>query len=146
MKKDLLRKLLAAASKVGTIEHVISGHQSTRLPSVLVQTSNLRGAHPQLFVTTTEECARKSSHRHLQPPNFPPTDNPSVPVNDEWVKCHDTIFSVFRVIHRYSLSHPCGRKQTAMLPAQPYFHRQPVAGRARNDEKSIRKSKKIFVK
>lgn len=44
MKKDLLRKLLAAASKDGTIEHVISGHQPTGLPSVLVQTSNLRGA------------------------------------------------------------------------------------------------------
>ena len=71
MKKDLLRKLLAAAGKDGTIEHVISGHQSTRLPSVLVQTSNLRGAHPQPFVATTEECARMRSHRHLQPHNFP---------------------------------------------------------------------------
>ncbi len=46
MKKDLLRKLLAAAGKVGTIEHVISGLQSTRLPSVLVQTADLRGAQP----------------------------------------------------------------------------------------------------
>ena len=46
MKKDLLRKLLAAAGKDGTIEHVISGHQSTGLPSVLVQTANLRGAQP----------------------------------------------------------------------------------------------------
>ncbi|KXA34721.1 hypothetical protein HMPREF3226_02186 [Prevotella corporis] len=78
----------------------------------------------------------------LNRPTFPATDNPSVPVNDGSTKCHDTIFSIFRVIHRYSLSHPCGRKQTAMLSAQPYFHRQPVAGRARNDEKSIRKSKK----
>lgn len=76
MKKDLLRKLLAAASKVGTIEHVISGLQSTRLPTVLVKTSNLRGAHPQLFVATTEECVRKSSHRHLQPPNFPSDRQP----------------------------------------------------------------------
>ena len=46
MKKDLLRKLLAAASKDGTIENVISGHQSTGLPSVIVQTADLRGAQP----------------------------------------------------------------------------------------------------
>lgn len=71
MKKDLLRKLLAAAGKDGTIEHVISGHQSKGLPSVIVQTADLRGAHPQLFVATTEECARMRSHRHLQPHNFP---------------------------------------------------------------------------
>lgn len=142
MKKDLLKKLLAAAGKDGTIEHVISGHQSKRLPSVLVQTADLRGAQPWLFVTTTEECAQRGRIGFFNRPTFPATDNPSVPVNDGWTKCHDTIFSIFRVIHRYSLSHPCGRKQTAMLSAQPYFHRQPVAGRARNDEKSIRKSKK----
>ena len=71
MKKDLLRKLLAAAGKDGTIEHVISGHQSTGLPSVIVQTADLPGAQPWLFVATTEECARMRSHRHLQPPNFP---------------------------------------------------------------------------
>ena len=46
MKKDLLRKLLAAAGKDGTIEHVISGHQSTGLPSVIVQTADRRGAQP----------------------------------------------------------------------------------------------------
>ena len=46
MKKDLLRKLLDAAGKDDTIEHVISGHQSKGLPSVLVQTADLRGAQP----------------------------------------------------------------------------------------------------
>ncbi len=46
MKKDLLRKLLDAAGKDDTIEHVISWHQSTGLPSVLVQTADLRGAQP----------------------------------------------------------------------------------------------------
>lgn len=46
MKKDLLRKLLDAAGKDGIIEHVISGHQSTGLPSVIVQTADLRGAQP----------------------------------------------------------------------------------------------------
>lgn len=71
MKKDLLRKLLAAAGKDGTIEHVISGHQSKGLPSVLVQTADLRGAQPWLFFVHTEERARKRFHRHPQPPNFP---------------------------------------------------------------------------